>query len=113
MGVAVKVSVSTLTFSVEFVLDRNAEFLLLVDDHQAEVLELHVLTDQPMVPMTMSTWPSANALRVSSALWQFESIQILHAAGEVFQSVAEGAVVLKASRVVVRARPLVCCRSRL
>ena len=49
MGVAVSVSTSTVGLDLlEALLVRHAEALLLVDDDQAEVLERHVLLEQPV-----------------------------------------------------------------
>ena len=49
IGVAVSVSTSTLVFSFLIgLLVLHAEALLLVDDQQAEVLELHVVGEQPV-----------------------------------------------------------------
>jgi hypothetical protein len=48
IGVAESVSMSTLAAALEVLLVRHAEALLLVDDHQAEVLELDVLRQEPV-----------------------------------------------------------------
>ena len=61
-GIGVAVSVSTCTSArsaLQLLLVRDAEMLLLVDDDEAEVLELDALPSSAWVPITMSTSPSA------------------------------------------------------
>ncbi len=49
IGVAVSVSVSTLTLiMLQLFLCPDPEFLLLIDDQQAKVLEFDILADQPV-----------------------------------------------------------------
>ncbi len=65
MGVAVIVSTSTVgPQRLQPLLDLDAEPLLLVDDHQAQVVELARRADASRcVPITMSIVPSRPAAR--------------------------------------------------
>jgi hypothetical protein len=71
MGVADSVSTSTSSQLLDALLVGDAEALLLVDDEQAELLEVHVLRESRWVPITTSTLPSLRS-RITSSCSLFD-----------------------------------------
>ena len=79
----------------QLLLHRYAKLLLLIDDEQTQVFELHALSYEFVcahhdVHLTVLE-PLQHLLRVGS---RAGTAQVLHAAGEVFQSLREGAPML-------------------
>ena len=80
----------------ELLLGRHAELLLLVDDQEPEVLEMHVLAQQPVRADEDVNAPFLEALQDFTDLFGgLETVHIFDRAGHLAQTVREGGVVLQ------------------
>ena len=74
----------------------HAKFLLLVNDHQAEVFELHILANQSVCPDQDVNFSRFQIFQCAVLLFgALEPVDVIHPAGKLFQAFAEGTVMLQ------------------